>query len=530
MATDVCCESLPELSDEQLSKLQKLENEMIAKNERTEKNAERNKRTSLRTGIPLSVVDTDVVQMGIFLGLFNDRSYIENDARSSTEQQRPKNLITSIFNAATGAAVSGKATTTRDDRVPAHFTRHASAANDSAETHRRLVSDRCDAFSQFVAKRIGEHLTTLRDVVAIGYDESIAGNATNVEEFRRCVADARESLMICARELATRDDDDDDDHDDCARLGTVSIPNQLRALRRVALATLPIGEYLRALKSEWTASSSSSDDAKGVAIPLLYDDVDRILLLQPGFARARPDDSQLLAVHQACVIDRYVRDPSLHRFDATVFARRVCTPALIFFDVRHVVEISLTGPYNHESICYVDYDNYYLLDDVMPAKDGRYVRVWVRDASARRFATDLGYALRRYCARTLRRLLCSAAAATDVVSDESAVATVVDETDVAASRTPCCSRLAASLLWLERDEGAEWRAFVAKHLALTTQLLPCVNDYFNEIVTTIDAHQRHTTSADTRATRRSEWILRGVPAQSARESAILDKIAAAAAQ
>jgi hypothetical protein len=388
------------LTAEQTRKLDALAEDMRRKAEARARNSERNERSARETGIPLSVIDLDVVQFAMIAGFVGDRDNLE--CSPARRRSSPPSMLRAMLlgdGAANGE--QHRAGKPNYERVPSYYV----IADDA---HRADETARTAALHAHVGERCAEFSRAMRVAILRETDE-LARNDVILE--RADLIDIDAFRATCERTLDFYVDEMMDAVDDADR---VSIAHQLRAVKTALVAFLPIHEYATIARSLHRRLSRDDDvTPNGPQRPLgsiniaklALTTIDRWLLRreddddddykEEGDDGGALDDVERLRL--STIVAQYTRDPQLVPFSMRRLIRRCCTPLIFFVHAREIIDRAIVGPYRHDPVGFLYDANYYVLNDVVDS-----VRLWTLDADATSLTEHLRDGLYHYYRRAFR--------------------------------------------------------------------------------------------------------------------------------
>lgn len=338
------------LTREQQEKLSKLEEEMASKKMRDERDKERRYNISQKTGIPMDLVDMDIVKIGSMLGLINLRSKEKNDD--------DVNLIDLFFDGMTDD------TKVFDySNIPSYF---------SFSPIRIPESDRLQYHQdeiRIICSRYYEYLNTIftKEREIIERYMSFLIEEPNIEKFNQFIQENMNAVF----EIIIDEESDE-------------LWEQLHVLRNALLNVVSICEYNKILTSQITELLKFYPYDK-ICKNLSY--IDSQLTISPFLRK----DKSVDRVFNSMIVRSYSKDPELKAIDMEKIIKECCTPSLLFIDLKSVLTYGIVGPYRNDPISFV-HSNYYVLKEISTSG----IRIWIMDDGLRTFSERLRYNMLEY--------------------------------------------------------------------------------------------------------------------------------------
>lgn len=339
-----------ELTRDQKERLSKLEEEIASKKLRDEKDRERRCDISKKTGIPVDLVDMDIVKIGSMLGLINLRSSEKNDDDI--------NIINLLLD-----GMSDDTKVFDYSNIPPYFSLSPTriSEDDRLEYQKEEVRIICKRYYEYVNNVLMKEREIIERYMSFDIEEP------NIEKFYEFVFENMNAVF----EIIVDEDSDES-------------WEQLHILRNALLNVVSICEYNRILTSQITELLKYYPYDK-ICRNLSY--VDSQLTLSP-FLRA---DKSVDRVLNSLIIRSHSKDPELKAIDIKKILKECCTPSLLFVDLKFILAHGIIGPYRNNPICFV-HTNYYVLKDISSSG----VRIWIMDDGLRTFSDTLRSGMMEY--------------------------------------------------------------------------------------------------------------------------------------
>lgn len=330
-----------QLSAEQKEKLCKLERELERKRAHDEKNKEKNARYSESTGIPVNLVDMDVIKLGAMFGFIKPKVKLENEIGAENQG--------SVFDVFFGSdESSGKYDYSL---VPSYYSKCDESITEAEKMalQQTAVKSQCEKFCSFVADVISEEINNVTKHMAICFD------SLNLTSF--CDV-CRENMEVVLDSLKDENDEE--------------LWHQLSALRNALFGPMSVCDYRKALASQVVELRKAKKTSDEIYANMTW--LDACLVAHPNFNLKTPTENDLRRLKRELRVRRYVKNPELKPFDIDRIAEQCCVPTLGFLKADEVVSESLLGPYGNNEIVYCA-SSYYVLNEIV----GNGIRLWVRD-------------------------------------------------------------------------------------------------------------------------------------------------------
>lgn len=353
----------PRLSKEQLEKLEKLENELKNKRDYDESSRARRLATAKRTGIPYDIVDTDVIKIGMMLGII----------KSLDKRDDPNNGGMSLLDIFLDMGSASQPY--QYANIPSYFELSPERYTESEriDYQRELVKRECDVYCSYITNVLVGKLSDIEKVVALPIQH------ITPESFIHNVTDTMNVVM----EMLV---DSDDENEECWK--------QLVVLRNSLLCVMPICEYKQVVVDQITQLRELYPLSKILESGMTR--VDGMLTLFPGFETKTGDSSGDIST--ALIVRSHTRDPELKPFDMTTIVKECLTPAIAFVPLADVLVNCVIGPYNNNSVGYMK-SQFYLMKSIVDE-----VRMWVIDVDLIAFSRALGDEMLKYAVKLARNM------------------------------------------------------------------------------------------------------------------------------
>lgn len=346
------------LTDEQRERLRKLDEEM----ENRKKNQAKREETSKKMGIPIDVVDMDVIKIGIMLGLIKKRS---PNGTCDTGRSPILDLIL------------GENTDALDTSlVPRYYNTSPRTVSETSKIQHQQnhVQKQAELFSQLTTNSIKLSIEKIRKCVYFNIE------TWTVENFKNGCLDAMDAIIDNIIE------DEDVGSDDGSEEW-----ESLKVIRNCLFGFVNICEYRQILKDQILKLSASRQSHMKIIQNLSL--LDRRLSLYSNSLTCsnetfvEEDATRLLLELK---MRAYTKNPILKPFNFNEFVQDCCTPALLCVPIDVVLNINLIGPYMNNSIGFLasstnQHHTFYVLDKILP--NG--IRLWVMDIDLIQFCESL---------------------------------------------------------------------------------------------------------------------------------------------
>jgi hypothetical protein len=341
-----------QLTAEQKEKLCKLDEEMKRRKEYSEKSRSRREASSKATGIPMNIVEMDVIRIGILLGLIKKKSILEGKEPNTTGS------LISMF-----LGDEDKFNIDRS-KIPNNFRNAPTVFSEEEKInyHQEYVKHQCEQMSNMITGMINEEINNIKSHIAINLETHTIDTFKTV-----CV----ETIEVILEELCEDGEDDD------------SLWSTLTVTRNALLGVVDICEYKKILNDQIMMLRKSNKVHSRIMDHLSVNDV-RLSLYKGCLKQTQciSTNEDLNRLSREVILRCYMKPPELRPFDFKDILRHCCIPSLVCLPVDKVIEHGLLGPYRNNSIGYLDMGkkqantwSFYNLKSIN--EDG--VRLWVLD-------------------------------------------------------------------------------------------------------------------------------------------------------
>lgn len=385
---------LPTLTKEQEQKLEKLEKEIAAKKLKEEKNKAKNIAYSKRTGIPYNLVDTDVVKLGLILGI------LKLDGGDKSSKDGEGGLLDIFFNDFKKISEPPKY-----NLLPTHYvlspSSHRISEDEKQREHIVFVEQECEKFTSFIHRLINTRYKKIDSVI------SLTKTPTTLENFIELVTESMNSVLDCIElDFSGGGDDDDIKEDDTTTTQQYidELLCQLKILRSSLLGPLSICEYKNLLMKQIIDMSTKFSETC-ILSNLSYIEAN-LCMYGNNFKSIEYNENEVKStIINEIIIRSYNKDPKLVSFDMSSILAECCVPAYMFLDSPiEILSNGIIGPYRHNCIGYLSnalpYVNtsFYIIKTI--TDDG--IRMWVLDELLTTFSEKLRTACLEYCISLFR--------------------------------------------------------------------------------------------------------------------------------
>lgn len=362
------------LTTEQKEKLRKLDEEIKLKKEHDEKNKSRREASSKATGIPVDIVDLDVIKIGTLLGIIKKKSILEGKEPDTTG---------SLLNMLLGGDDEFKIDRSK---IPHNFRNAPVIANeaDKISYHQQYVQQQCQQMSVITMSLIKQELANINSCIAVNIETNTLDNLRTM-----CV----ETLDVILDELCEEGEDDDE------------LWSSLTVVRNALLGVVDICEYKKILNDHIVMLKKAGKPHARVLGHMSVNDV-RLSLYKGCLTQTKgplsPEDSHRLS--REIALRCYTKPPELKEFDFDDIVRHCCIPSLVCIPIDEVIEHGLVNPYRNNSIGYLNVEgdglpwSFYNLKSINP--DG--VRLWVLDNKLWMLTDNMISTMSAYMVKTFR--------------------------------------------------------------------------------------------------------------------------------
>jgi len=360
------------LTHEQKEKLQKLEKEIQLKHEYEIKSLPRKEASSKATGIPIDIIDMDVIKIGILLGLIKKKSILEG---------KEANTTSSLLDLFIGS--DDKTKNIDYSNIPPHYrnTQQKVSESEKIEYHQQFVQQQCNYFSEITMNTIKTQLNLIQKYILINLEELTISNFVTI---------VTDNMDVVFEELLESGD---------LELWTV-----LSVLRNSLLGPLNICEYKKIIVDQIVILRKHNKTHKNILNHLSL--IEARLILYPSGLNilngplCNNDFTKLINELQ---FRTYTKNPKLQPFDVEDILKHCCTPSLLNLPLDIVVKISLLNPYMNNSIGYLNnlpksQGSFYVLSSIN--SDGS--RLWVLDYKIKTFSMIFIKSVTQYLIKIFR--------------------------------------------------------------------------------------------------------------------------------
>jgi len=341
-----------ELTAEQKEKLRKLDDEMKRRKDHDEKNRSRREASAKATGIPVDIVDMDVIKVGTLLGLIKKKSIIEG---------KEPNTSVSLINMFLG----GEDDFTIDrSKIPRNFRNAPTIATeaDKISYHQQYVQQQCQHLSVITMSLIKQEIKNINinSHIALNLQSNTLDNLKTT-----CV----ETIEVILEELCEDGSNDDE------LWATLSL------VRNSLMGIVDVCEYKKILNEHILMTRKAGKAHSRIVGHLSVNDV-RLSLYRGCLTQTKGpltvDDSMRLS--REIELRSYMKPPELKPFNFDDIVKHCCIPSLVCIPIDEVIEHGLVGPYRNNSVGYLNIKSnthwsFYNLKSINP--DG--ARLWVLD-------------------------------------------------------------------------------------------------------------------------------------------------------
>jgi hypothetical protein len=366
-----------DLTQEQEVKLHKLEQEMLNKKTYDENNRDRILEVSNKTGIPYSLVDTDVVKIGSLLGLIQNIS--KRDGSNGCSNKKEENLMDVLFGC--DANNDDGKPKLNYSKIPPYFTFAPLKVSEieKLEYHKEKVKHACSMYYTFLGQILQLECGILDRYVSFSVQQP------SIDSF---VETVKENMEVIFEMLIEEEDDD--------------LWEQLKVLRNSLSCVIPLCEYKKIV------SIQVSTLLKRYSIDTVFNSISYIdakLTLFPNCEQHKDkngnndkNNGTLFKLINPIVIRSHTRDPELKAFDMECVKKECLTPIYMFLPIENVFHHFIIGPYNNDAIGYLK-PNFYILKCI---NEG--IRMWILDDTLTMFSEVIRRYTLTYCQKLFKTL------------------------------------------------------------------------------------------------------------------------------
>ncbi len=313
------------LTKEQKEKLRKLDEEMKFRKETEEKTRTRREASSKATGIPVDIVDMDIIKIGTLLGLIKKKSILEG---------KEPNTTGSILNMFFGGGDDCKIDTTH---IPKGFRNAPTTVTeaDKIQYHQQYVQQQCKHLADITMSLIKQELSNINTCISLNIDNN------TLDDFKTtCV----ELVDVILEEICTEEETENDQE----------IWVTLTTIRNSLLGVMDVCEYKNLLHNNILALRKAGKPYKNIISHLSVTD-SRFSLYQGCLQKTQgplPADDEIRLIREL-ELRSYLKPPELRPFDFEDIVKHCCVPSLLCAPLDVVVEHGLVGPYRNNPIGYL---------------------------------------------------------------------------------------------------------------------------------------------------------------------------------
>lgn len=315
------------LTVEQQKKLEKLDEEIKRKKEYDIKNLSRKEASSKATGIPIDIIDMDVIKIGTFLGLIKKKSILEGKEPNTT------NYLLDLF-------LGNKSPQFDNSKIPLHYKTSQQKVMESEKIgyHQEFVEKQCTYYSEIVVNTIKTEILNIQKHIFI-----------NLEQFTIpvFVTVVKESMEVIFDELINSDSSEEEDE----------LWKILYVLRNSLLGPLNICEYKKILIDQIFILLKYKPSKKIINNLSL---IEARLILYPrclNVIKGPLIQSDIMKLIRELHFRAFSKNPQLKSFEINDIIKDCCTPSLLNLPIEIVLKISMLGPYMNNSIGYLILNN-----------------------------------------------------------------------------------------------------------------------------------------------------------------------------
>ncbi|MGL4813956.1 MAG: hypothetical protein ACRC39_01620 [Enterobacter sp.] len=356
--------SLPFLNEEQKEKIVKLEKELKEKQEYEEKNKHRKEETSKLTGLPIDVIDMDVVKMGIFLGLIQ---------KNNSNNTRKNNTLLKLL-------LGDEEQDIDKTKFPSHFRNAPQYVQEQKKMQfiSHHVQKQSEFYAELINNIINDSLKQVQKCIEINLQQK------TLQDFKTVVQDI---LEITVDELLENEQNSEEDW------------NTMNTLRKTLLGPLNVCEYKKVVFEIFSRLYKAGKNYN-IIIDSLSTIEKRIILFPGCISRdTLPFNFQdAYQLKNELLIRYYNKDPKMIPFHFNNILQQCCTPLLLMVPINIVLTYSLLNPYLTNPIIYLKLDDtngawsFYILDNIIDEK----IRLWVLDIKLFHFIDMFRFKILKY--------------------------------------------------------------------------------------------------------------------------------------
>jgi hypothetical protein len=341
-----------ELTEEQKEKLRRLEDEMARKKEHDAKSKTRREASSKVTGIPVDIIDMDVIRIGTLLGLIKKKSILEGKEPDTSVS------LLSMFLGGGGE----KNLEIDHSKIPRFFRNAPSIATeqDKIAYHQQFVQQQCQNLSEIVMSLIQREMKNISKFLSLNIE------LETIENFKTICL---ETINVILEELCSGENDEE-------------LWSSLSVLRNALLGVLDVCEYKKLLNEHVSMLKKACKSHSLIINHLSINDLRLSLIggcLLTTQGPATPEDIRRMSTE--LLIRSYMKAPELKPFNFDEIIHHCCIPSLVSLSIKDVIKYGLVGPYRNNSVGYLNLNtpgipwSFYNLKSINP--DGS--RLWILD-------------------------------------------------------------------------------------------------------------------------------------------------------
>lgn len=360
-----------ELSPEQKQKLEKLENEIKVK----EDAKVQGRKTAEKTGIPENVATLDVVKIAMMLGLVKSKA-----VRDGLEKDSSVSLLDMFLGKNVKQPLYEKRTVNFSSVPPSfHHCEKRVLEEEKLEIISTRVKDECEKMTEGVKSIIEKYKEFLKTKLMFHPEND------TIDAFKKEGVSVVNDLI----DGVIEDAEDQQERNDILEL--------IAFVRNHLIGFLPIENYKNMVLSHVKMMENigmCEDEILTFLSPL-----DAHIILFPNFQHIPPQQSSnqskiLLDVQIRC----FTKNPQTQSVDVENIRGELCKPSLAFISVQDVLKYGLIGPYNNNSIGYLETaetSSFYLLKEIKND-----IRLWVVDPFLEKTLEQIRLMLTEYLSAT----------------------------------------------------------------------------------------------------------------------------------
>lgn len=451
-----------ELSEEQKTKLEKLEKEMSEKKKKQEQ-------TASSTGIPVDIVGLDVVKIGIMLGLIKNKELFENNTKT-------KSLLQTLM---------GEDTDLPKATCPPGYYKSLVTITEKEKTdyQQNYVHVQSKFFVEFRDQVVKTELTGINKHVDIKFHNQ------TVENFK---TECLELLDVFIEDLIETPEDE-------------KIWKIITIITNSLLGVLTIGEYKKLITANIHKIHQNLPGYESKIMTHLST-IDRLLSLFNGVLRKCkdfPHQTNQEIQQRLCnelEIRNFTKNPQLQPFVFNEIVKEVCIPSIMYLPIEWIFQKCMLGPYRNNSIGFMHtpgQGDFYILTSINP--DGG--RTWVVDQSLQNFTKNIIIATVDYIVKMFRTLYFECFLTNDIVLKHSTVSNIGKKKKKTPTAdypikihltTNCLQQQVFKMLLRNLEFFSDFhsfRHFLYAVIKQSSPIIPTENDFFNYIKSFYDSRQ-----------------------------------------